>query len=84
MQKKVDWKGEARRTLRFEMKIRDIGYKELVRRLNGMGVAETERSVASKVSRGTFSAAFLLQCLRAMDVRTLDVSGGPVTSARED
>lgn len=80
--KPINWSNEARRILRFEMKIRDVSYKELVRRLGALGVTETERSVASKVSRGTFSAAFFLQCMRAMAVETLDVSGAPVTSAK--
>jgi len=79
----MDWNKEARRVLRFEMKIRDIGYKELLKRLYSIGITdETERSIISKVSRGTFSTAFFLQCLRAMDVKTLDVSGDPVTSVR--
>lgn len=81
--KEINWNEEARRVLRFEMRIREVGYKELVRKLNAMGVDETERSVASKVSRGTFSAAFFLQCMRAMGVKTLDVSGDPVTSAKK-
>jgi hypothetical protein len=79
---RMDWNMEARRILKFEMRIREITYKELIRRLAVIDVTETERSVASKVSRGTFSAAFFLQCMRAMDVSTLDVSGKPVTSAK--
>ncbi|MDB5763952.1 MAG: hypothetical protein JWQ21_2947 [Herminiimonas sp.] len=78
----MDWNKEARRILRFEMRIREISYKELIRRLADIDVTETERSVASKVSRGTFSAAFFLQCMRAMDVSALDVSGKSVTSAK--
>jgi len=80
----MDWNKEARRILRFEMKIREIGYKELLKRLEAIGVNnETERSIVSKVSRGTFSAAFFLQCMRAMGVNALDVSGDPVTSAKK-
>ncbi|SFI02876.1 hypothetical protein SAMN04515618_10881 [Collimonas sp. OK307] len=81
----MDWNKEARRVLRFEMKIREIGYKELLKRLNSIDVTnETERSIASKVSRGTFSAAFFLQCMRAMGVSALDVSGDPVTSVKKN
>ena len=81
----VDWKKEARRVLKLEMAIRQISQKELIRRLDLMDKenTETERSIASKISRGTFSAAFFLKCMRAMGVSTLDVSGAAVTSARK-
>jgi GTP-sensing pleiotropic transcriptional regulator CodY len=81
-----DWNKEARRVLKLEMAIRQISHKELLRRLERLEerTTETERSIASKISRGTFSAAFFLKCLRAMEVGTLDVSGKPVSSARPD
>ena len=40
-----------------------------------MGLEETSRSIANKMSRGTFSFAFFLQCMRALgaDAVTLTV-----------
>ena len=38
------------------------------RRLNEHGLQETEDSIASKLSRGTFSATFLLACLTALEL----------------
>ena len=39
---------------------------ELINRLQAIGVGETKASVESKISRGTFSVAFLLECLSAI------------------
>jgi hypothetical protein len=44
-----------------------------VEKLAPLGVTETERNLANKLSRGGFSAAFMLQCLRAIEVRTLSL-----------
>jgi Domain of unknown function (DUF6471) len=62
----VDWYQEARRVLRAELVRREVGYKQLAALLNGIGVHETERSIANKMSRGSFSFAFFLQCMRAL------------------
>jgi hypothetical protein len=78
----IDWNKEARRVLKYELAIRQIGYKELLNKLTLIGVNETERSIASKISRGTFSFAFFLQCMRALGVQALDVSGEPVSSVQ--
>lgn len=78
-----EWKNEAKRVLKREMVSRGVTNKALVRKLKAIGVEETERAIVNKVTRGAFSAAFFLQCLRAMDVKTLDVSGDTVTSAKE-
>jgi hypothetical protein len=43
-----------------------MGYKQLAVLLEGIGVEETERSIASKISRGAFTFAFFLQCMKAL------------------
>lgn len=81
---RTDWNKEAQRLLKFELTIRQISYKDLAKLLEGIGVAETERSIASKISRGSFSFAFFLQCMRAIGAREVDVSGKPVTSVKKE
>jgi len=39
--------------------------------LEELGVEDNARNVANKIARGSFSAAFFLQCLAAMEVRNL-------------
>jgi hypothetical protein len=64
----MNWENEARRIVRAELVRRGLTYAMLARRLQELGVKETERSVANKMSRGTFSFVFYLQCMSAMGV----------------
>jgi hypothetical protein len=48
-----------------------VGYRELAERLKKHGMQETEASVASKMSRGTFSAMFMLAALIAIGAETV-------------
>jgi hypothetical protein len=43
----------------------------LAERLATVGVRDNAVNLRNKVARGTFSAVFLVQCLRAIGVRTL-------------
>ena len=61
----------AARLLRAEMVRRDLSYADLAERLAAQGHATTEASLRNKVSRGTFSADFLIHCMTAMDVPVL-------------
>lgn len=67
----IDWIKRAKGLLRSEMTRRDVSYDDLVRLLGEIGIEETSANLRNKVSRGSFTAAFLLQCLKAMGVETL-------------
>jgi hypothetical protein len=41
--------------------------------LNEIGIEETKASIDSKISRGSFSATFLLQCLTVIGCRKLEI-----------
>jgi hypothetical protein len=60
------WEDRARRFLKAELARAEIGYRELAERLAKHGMRETEASIANKISRGTFSATFLLAALIAI------------------
>jgi hypothetical protein len=64
--KTPSWEDRARRLLKAELARADVGYRELAERLKKHGVKETEASIANKISRGTFSATFLLASLIAV------------------
>lgn len=64
----MNWENEARRILRAELVRRGLTYAMLAKRLQGLGIAETERAIANKLSRGTFAFTFFLQCMAAMEV----------------
>ena len=70
----MSWEEEASRILRAEVVRRGLTYKQLSVRLQFLSVFESERAIANKLSRGTFSFVFALQCCKALGIRSLDVS----------
>lgn len=62
----VNWENEARRIVRAELVRRGVTYERLANRLQAIGVQETERSIANKMSRGTFPFVFVLQCMKVI------------------
>jgi hypothetical protein len=71
MPERTDWEAKARGILRAEMVKQNMTYSQLLERLESIGVTEDERNLRNKVSRGKFTAAFLLQCLAALGSRQL-------------
>lgn len=67
----IDWNAEAANLLKSELKRRGISYSQLVANLAGIGVEEKEVNVRNKLSRGSFTAAYLLQCFTAIGATTI-------------
>jgi len=65
------WKTRVRQLLKAELARRGISYKELSARLTTLGVPESDQNIANKLSRGGFSAVFLIQCMDAIECKTL-------------
>ncbi|NOZ32704.1 MAG: hypothetical protein GXP01_06445 [Alphaproteobacteria bacterium] len=63
---KTNWELKAANLLKAELKRKGVTYAQLVERLSAMGIVEAEANVRNKLSRGKFSAAYLLQCLAAI------------------
>jgi 3-mercaptopyruvate sulfurtransferase SseA len=61
-----EWTDRTKRFMKAELKRRDVTYEELAHRLSEMGIEETKASVASKLSRGGFTAAFFLASMKAV------------------
>lgn len=74
MPERTDWEAKARGIVRREMAGQNVTYAQLRERLEALGVTEDERNLRNKVSRGKFTAAFMLQCLRAMGCNTVRIS----------
>ena len=68
------WQTKAPNLVKGELKRRGIGYRELVDRLDKIGVNESEQNIANKLSRGGFSAVFLLQVLEAIECKSISIS----------
>lgn len=66
MPDQTEWEAKAANLLKAELKRKGVTYAQLVEKLAGIGIDEKEVNVRNKLSRGKFSAAFLLQCLFAI------------------
>lgn len=74
MPERTDWEAKARGLLRAEMAKNSVTYVQLAAKLAEIGIAEDERNLRNKVSRGKFTAGFLLQCLVAMGAKIVRLS----------
>ena len=66
-----DFEAKAQRLLKAELKLRGVTYAQLSQKLAAMGIAEAEPNIRNKLARGKFSAAFMLECLKAIGSDTL-------------
>lgn len=66
MPEQNEWEQQAANLLKSELKRKGVTYGQLVEKLASIGIGEKEANVANKLSRGKFSAAFMLACLKAI------------------
>ena len=64
-----EYEDRAKELLRQAVTTHGLTLEELTARLARIGVEMSRGGVANKISRGGFSAAFLLQCMEAMSLR---------------
>jgi Domain of unknown function (DUF6471) len=69
-----EFEAKAKNLLKGELKRRGVTYGQLVEKLGSIGVQETERNLNNKISRGGFTAAFLIQCLEAIGCKTVHLN----------
>lgn len=67
------WNEYIKRKLKSEMVKRGISNDELVQRLDRIGVEMSKSSLVNKISRGSFSAAFLIQCLYVIGCHEIEI-----------
>lgn len=69
--KEKEWEDRVKGLLKAELKRRGVTYAELVGKLADIGVMDSEPNIRNKISRGKFTAVFLVQCLTAIGAATL-------------
>ncbi|WP_370265333.1 MULTISPECIES: DUF6471 domain-containing protein [Hyphomonas] len=52
--------------LKAQLKLKGITYSQLVEKLEAAGVKKKETHARKKLSRGSFTATFMLRCLTAI------------------
>jgi predicted AAA+ superfamily ATPase len=67
----VEYEAKAKNLLKGELKRKGVTYAQLAAKLTDIGVSENERNLNNKISRGGFTAAFLIQCLSVLGVSAL-------------
>ena len=73
MAAQTDWENEVKGLLKAEVKRRNLTYEQLAAKLAEIGVHDSARNIINKINRGTFSAVFFVQCLRAMGCRSVSI-----------
>ncbi|MDB2415185.1 DUF6471 domain-containing protein [Rickettsiales bacterium] len=68
-----DWQDKVKGILKSELKRRNLSYKELADKLESIGVKDSERNIANKLARGSFTAVFFVQCLEAIGCTTIKI-----------
>ena len=63
-----DWEAKAANILKAELKRQGVTYAQLAEM-----IGDKEPNVRNKLSRGKFSAAYMLQCLSAVGVSELRI-----------
>jgi hypothetical protein len=66
-----DWEAKVKSILKAELKRRDVTYLQLSGKLAAVGITETPENIANKISRGKFSAVFMVQCLEVIGCRVI-------------
>lgn len=69
--KEKEWEDRVKGMLKAELKRRNVTYADLVGKLADIGVMDSEPNIRNKISRGKFTAVFLLQCLRAIGANSV-------------
>lgn len=67
------WNSKVKRILKSELVKRGLSTEDLTNLLNENGCTETKSSVNSKISRGTFSASFFMQCLYVIGCTKIEI-----------
>lgn len=71
MVQEKEWEDRVKSMLKAELKRKNVTYAQLIGKLADIGVMDSEPNVRNKISRGKFSAVFLIQCLEAIGASSL-------------
>lgn len=69
----TEWEARAKGLLKAELKRRNVSYAQLVDKLAAIGVVDSEPNIRNKLSRGKFTAVFMLQCLEAIGTKEINL-----------
>ena len=65
------WKNLSKSTLKSELSKKSVDYNQLSDKLSKIGIRESPANINSKINRGTFSFAFFMQCMQAINTKNI-------------
>jgi len=68
-----EWEHVAAEIIRSRMKAVGVNFVQLSRLLRSFGFDEHNKSLSGRVNRGRFTAAFMLQCMSALDAVSIEI-----------
>ncbi|MDD4855053.1 MAG: DUF6471 domain-containing protein [Sulfuricurvum sp.] len=71
------WNEQAKGILKAQLARRNMRYHDLALALQAMGLEENQNTIATKLSRGTFSFAFFIQCMYALRMDSIELNLNP-------
>ncbi len=71
-----DWQAQVKGILKGELKRRNLSYADLAQKLGAVGVKDSERNISNRISRGTFTAVWFVQCMEAIGVKSIHLEDG--------
>ncbi len=80
---KDPWSQFATRVLKDVMYLKRVNYQQLSDALKASGIEESRQQLTNKVNRGQFSTVFFFQCLKALEVKGLELNWGAMKGADE-
>jgi hypothetical protein len=69
-----DWAKQVKGIMKGELKKRGITYQQLSEALKIAGIDESPENIANKISRGKFTAVFMVQCLETIGCKAVTLS----------
>ena len=73
MPDKNDYEAKVSALIKSQLKLAGVTYGDLAEKLTDAGYPTKEPSIRNNLSRGKISAAFMLQCLEAIEVSELQI-----------
>ena len=73
MKTDAEYVDQVKGLLKAELKRKHLTYEELALRLSAQGIKETPENIANKISRGKFTAVFMIRCLEAAGCSTIHI-----------
>ena len=69
----INWNHQATSIIKAMLARKNLKYHDLAKLLQAEGIDESQNSIANKLSRGTFSFTFVLQCMYVLRINKIDI-----------